>query len=472
MAIPDATLTVKDNALGIVPPNTNSTQAFLGVCSSGTVNTVYQFNDIQTMKDTLGTGPLVEAAAHTLSIAGGPVVCIPTTGSVSATVGSVTAGASNTGLSVLTTTSTSALDSYLVSVKIITGGTNPAAGVATFRVSIDNARSYGPEIALPTSGVYAVPATGITLNFSAATLVANDTYTFSTVAPGYSVSNFNTTWDALVADSTEWFMCNIVGIPADGAADAALFAALDSKLTTAATNYRYTSACMQAHDASDSSIAAGLAAVSSTRVVVGAGFEYLTSQVNGSQVKRPMSFVLSARASRVAPSEDLGRVASGNCPGITALIRDEFKTPGLDAKFFSTLRSHIGLQGFYLTNARMFSGPTSDYQYLQHRRVMDIASKGTRLVGLHYLNDSVRVNASTGFILEQDAQKIEAYGLAILRAMVTQPGYASDVGITVDRTVNMISTNSMVLHFRVVPLGYAKTITSDIGFFNPALQPV
>lgn len=471
MPIPDTIITIKDNALGVVPPNTNSLMALLGVCSSGTLNTVYQFNDIQTLKDTLGTGPLVEAAAHVLSIAGGPVVCIKTNGSVAGTVGSVTLV--GTGLSVLTTTGSVPLDGYSVAIKITTGATNPAAGLATFRTSLDGGLTYSGDIALPTSGVYAIPATGVTINLSAASLVAGDVYSFTTVAPGYSVSDFNTTWDALMADNSDPFCVHVVGIPADGTAAAALAAALDSKLTTAQnTQYRFLMGLMQAQSASDSSISTGLAAFTSTRVAIAAGFEKLTSQITGAQVTRPASFVIAARAAKVSPAEDLGRVASGNTPGITSLLRDEFKTPGLDAKAFSTLRTHIGLPGFYVTNGRMFSSPTSDYQYFQHRRVMDIACKGMRLIGLHYLNDSVRVNSTTGLILEVDALKIEAYGEAILRAMVTQPGYASDVGLTVDRTVNMLSTNSLVLHGRVIPLGYAKYIYADIGFLNPALLPV
>src|SRR5687768_10367099 len=100
--LPDATLTIKDGALGLVPANTNGTQALIGTCSSGTANTVYSFSDITTLKDTLGTGPLVEAAAYVLAIAGGPVVCVKAPSTTAGTNSAVVL--TGTGLSVMTLT--------------------------------------------------------------------------------------------------------------------------------------------------------------------------------------------------------------------------------------------------------------------------------------------------------------------------------------------------------------------------------
>jgi hypothetical protein len=84
----------------------------------------------------------------------------------------------------------------------------------------------------------------------------------------------------------------------------------------------------------------------------------------------------------------------------------------------------------------------------------------------------VRVNATTGLILEEDARGIERFIESGMRNAVTIPGYASDCSVVVDRTVNILSTQRLAVKFRVVPLGYAKYIDGDIGFSNPALQPV
>lgn len=470
MALPDATLTIKDGALGVVPANTNGTQALIGTCSSGVANQVYQFSDITTLKDTLGTGPLVEAAAFVLAIAGGPVVCVKAPSTTAGTNSAVVL--TGTGLSVMTLTG-APLDSFQGIVKIITGGTNPASGLATFKYSLDNGKTYSAELAMPTSGVYAIPNTGITLNFSAASLVAGDVYTFTSTGPAYTVSDLNTAMDALLADAqTTWFLVHAVGVPADGAAGLAIFGALDAKMTAAANGYRYARALMNAEDGVRATVKANYANVASTRVVVAYGYEHLTSPINGSAYKRGSAFAVGARASAVPPHEDLGRVATGPVAGINALLHDEFRNPEMDAARFSTLRTIVGRQGYYVTNGRLFSATGSDFQYLQHGRVMDIASATVRSGMLDYLNDSVRVNKTTGLILEADAQSIDARLEAQLRATVTQPGYASDVSARVDRTVNVLSTSKLVVKFRVVPLGYIKTLEGEIGFLNPALQPV
>lgn len=469
MPIPDATLSIKDGALGIVPPNVNGTVALVGTCSLGTVNTLYSFNDIQALREVLGTGPLVEAAAHVLAISGGPVYCVKAANSTAGAFGAVTKV--GTGLSVLTLTGSVPVDSYDVRVLIVSGGANPAAGTVTFKVSLDAGRTYGPTTALPASGIYVVPNTGITLNFSATTLVAADVYSFTTTGPAYNTTDLNTAIDVLLGDPREWFLLYAVGVPADATAMQGIFAALDSKLATAAANYRYARGLMQAFSGADAAIITAVASLSSTRVMLAGGFAQLLSVVNGALNERPAATAIAARAAKATPAEDLGRVASGPLTGITALVRDEFRTPGLDDAGLATLRTHVGLSGFYVGNGRLKAPAVSDFQFLQYGRVMDIGSRTVRQGMLRYLNDSVRVSSTTGRILEEDAKAIESSIEGQLRATVTSNGYASDVAVIVDRTVNILSTQRLPVKFRIVPLGYAKFIDGEIGFSNPALQP-
>lgn len=471
MAIPDATQTVLDGALGVVAGNDgDNVSALIGTCSLGTINTVYQFTDITTLRATLGSGALVEAAAYVLAVAGGSVVCVKapsTAGSNSA----VSAGGSNTGASVMTLTGTP-LDAYLLKVLIVTGGANPAAGVATFKYSLDGGRTYSSELSLPTAGTYLMPNTGVTLNFSAASLVAADTYTATSTGPSYSVSEMNTAIDALLADATtQWFTVHPVGIPADSDAALSIEGALETKMALAASSqYRYVCALFQLYDGSDSAIKATVLALANTRIWAAAGFEYLTSPINGTQYKRPAAWVALARAASVPMQEDLGRVRTGAVVGVGALLRDEFKTPGLDAARITTLRTMVGKQGYYVTSGRMLAPVGSDFTYLQHRRVMDKASKTVRAAMLNWLNDDVLVDKVTGLIFEEDAVSIEQDIEGQLRAEVVQPGRASNCTVQLDRTVNILSTSKLVIRFRVTPRGYIKSIESEIGFENPALR--
>lgn len=474
MTIPDVSLTIKDGALGVLPPSGNNVLTLMGICSSGTANSAYTFGDIGIAKDTLGTGPLVEAVCAVLREAGGSVRAVKIAGTTAAAVSAVTAGSGNTGLSVLTTTSTSALDTYSVKVLVVAGGTNPAAGTATIRVSLDNGLNYGPTVALPTSGAYTVPNTGVVLNFSAATLVAADTYTFTTTAPSFSTSEFNTSYDAAVLDQTaDFFGIGLIGVPADATAAQGFFSAFDTKLAGSATLFRYIWGAMQSHSASDAQLKTDFASLTSTskRLSVATGTARLQSAVGAYQTDRPLLYSMLARAALAPPSEDLGRVASGALLGVTALSRNEALTNTLDDFGFCTARTHIGLGGFYLTNGNLLTDPSSDYQYVQHRRVMDIACKLTRMGMLKFLNDSVRVKTSDGTILEADARRIENYVEGIVRAGTTQLGYASDVSIAVIRTDNILSTSTLRVTIRLIPLGYLKAIDVTIGFFNPQLAP-
>lgn len=472
MALPYANLAIKDGALGIVPGSDNGTVAFVGACSLGTANTVYSFTDVQTLKDTLGTGPMVDAAAYVLSIAGGTVVCVKSTTSTAASSSSVVK--TGTGVCVITTTGSSPLDSYQVRVLIVQGGTNPVAGTATFKFSIDGGRTYGPEIAVPTGGTYTgfQSTYGVTIVFSAASLVAGDTYDWTTIAPAFTTTDAGTAIDALLADPRTWFLLYAVGMPVDATATQGLHALLASKMATAAASYRYARAAFAVLDDTDANIITAVAALQDTRVMVCAGMAYLLSQTNGSQVKRPQANAIVARAAAVPPSEDLGRIATGAVKGVIALVRDEGKTPGLDAVQLATLRTHVGLSGFHVTNGAVKAGLTSDFKFLQYGRVMDIGSAAVRLGMLRFLNESVRVNSTTGLILEQDALTIEKYVERQLRDAVTVPGYASDCSVAVDRTVNILSTQQLKVKFRITPLGYAKFIDGEIGFNNPALTPV
>ncbi len=468
MPLPSANLTIKDGGLGLVPQDSSGIQAIIGTCSAGTVNEVNGYGNIKALQDALGSGPLVEAAALVIDQGGGPVYAIRATGGTAGSAGAVTQ--SGTGTSVMTVTGTP-LDSYLLKVKVTTAAAAVTSGLGTFQVSLDGGLTYGPDIALPTATTYAIPNTGLTLNFAAGTLVAGDTYSSTCTGPAYTLANLQSAMTALLADPRTWFMVHAVGVPADTSAAQAIFGALDGYMAAAAAAYRYTCALMQAPDQSDSANISAFSAQSSStgRVMVAGGFATILSPISGMELKRPGSWQMAVRAAQVPPSEDLGRVRSGSLGRIISLSRNEEATPGLDAARFATLRSHTGLPGYFITNGRMMSSPASDFQHLQHRRVMDIASTVVRAATLQFLNSSVRVNATTGLILEADAVAIEEYVAAQLRAAVTQPGYASDATAQVDRTNNILSTGILNVNFSVVPLGYLKTINGTIGFYNPAL---
>lgn len=395
---------------------------------------------------------------------------------------SVTTGAgtltSGSGTLAVTHSASCPVDAYTVVTTIILAG---GLGVGMFTYSLDNGVTTSAPVLIPGSGVYAVPdgtdlnksgtnQTGVVLTFSG-TFTLADTYAFTTTTASYTGTDLTNAFNVLVAD-TRWGSgvgLHIVGPAATVGAANTLLATLDTLMATGvSTYYKFDGAMIEVPSDTDANIIAAFAAASSLRVGACAGFEKQTSPLNGRVQSRPSAWQVMARAGCVNPAEDLGQVSTGSLVGVISLVRDEATTPGLDAARFSTLTSIIGRNGFYITNGRLMSQPGSDFTYWQYRRVMDVVSSLTRQSLLTFLNSSVRVN-SDGSIVEKDARKIEQSVINFIFSGLP-PGSITDLQVTVNRSNNVLSSQTILPTVRVLPLGYAKFINADIGFTNQALQ--
>lgn len=101
-----------------------------------------------------------------------------------------------TGGSVITVTGTP-LEEVDAIVSVTTGGTIGTSGIV-LSISMDGGRTY-KAVKLGTATTYTVPYLGITLNFAAGTLVADDEYTFTTTAPMWDAAGVNGVQAALAA---------------------------------------------------------------------------------------------------------------------------------------------------------------------------------------------------------------------------------------------------------------------------------
>lgn len=461
MTLPNVNVTVRDGALGILPPNAAAIPAILGVCSSGTVDAVESFSNIQALKDAMGVGPLVEAAAFVLAQSGGPVRVVRINGSTAGAAGAVTQSGSGP---VVSTTSSAPYDDYEVVVEIQTGG---AVATATFKYSLDDGETWSDEIT--TAATYTIPNTGIVLNFAAGTYVADETYSFDTTAPGYSTTDFNAAFDALIADGSTFGFILLVGAASSVANQATVAAAVKSKLDTAETNHRHAFAIIECPTDTDANVKSGFSAFTSDKVAIAVGRPDTLSVITGRIRARSAAWHLAARVAAIPMSEEPGRYARGPITGVVELDRDERTTNNLDDHGFATLRTFAGIPGFFITNGRIKAPAGSDFGSIPRRRVMDRAATVAYEALLAYANESVRVDATTGYIDERDAKAIEAEVEAALNAALS--GHVSAVQAVVKRDENMLSTENLTVDILVTPLGYARTITMSIGFENPALTP-
>jgi hypothetical protein len=363
------------------------------------------------------------------------------------------------------------LDAYGVLVTLTRPG---LPGAAAFTLSLDGGVTTSAETSVPSGGAYLIPGTGLTLTF-AGVFAAGDTYAYTATAPTSTLGDLNAGIDALFADPRQWSILHVVGT-----ATAAVAAAVAVRMNDAKTRFRYASALVEARDISSvtdtgshatwqSNLLTEWATFADVRVGVAAGFAQVVSPLTGRVNRVSIAATYLARLASIAASEHPGYVARGPLPGIVKLFHDEQLTQGLDAAGFTTARTIIGRQGFYITNGRIMAPAGSDYPYIELRRVMDKACSISRNAALEFLNTSVRVDGA-GQILDVEAAAIEGYIEGQLRSILLADRDASNVSVTLQRDSNPLSTRSAKLTTRVEPLAYLSNITEDIGYINPALR--
>ncbi len=89
------------------------------------------------------------------------------------------------------------LEEVDASIDVVTGGTIGVSGI-TFNISLDGGKTQ-KLIRLGTAASYTVPYVGIVISFAAGTLVAGDSYTFTTTAPMWDSAGMSAAKTALAA---------------------------------------------------------------------------------------------------------------------------------------------------------------------------------------------------------------------------------------------------------------------------------
>lgn len=400
----------------------------------------------------------------------GDVFTIATDGTIAQTTD---AGA---GTGNITAQTSSPLDSYSVLVKITKGG---ALAAGEFQYATDDGPDEEParegslsgSITLPAGGKYAIPGTGLVLNFAAGTYVLDDYYRFTASPAGFTTTDVNAAFTALLADPREWGFVHIVGAGSGAAASATMATAVDSQMTAAAALFKFGFGVIECPQTeSDSTIIAAFNAFASTRIMVCCGDAAIASSVSGLIQRRNGAWPVVGRLALIPSGEGLGRVRRGALSGIQYLYRDEGATPALHDARFTTLRTYQGRSGFYITRGNMMASQGSDFSTVQRRRVMDDACRIARSKILEYIEDDVRVDATTGTIDERDAQAFEAETNSVMRERLVKTGNASAVAVRLDRSVNLLSTDEQPVEVSITPKAYFGRLSVRLGFFNPALS--
>jgi hypothetical protein len=481
MSSPKVTTTELDGALGVLPASAGKLYALAGAATAGPINTPASFGRPKDVIATFGSGAMVEAACHELEVHGRPVLVCRTAASVAGLPGTLDDDLF-AGSSAVTVDAATPNDDFEAVWKAITGGTIGTAGI-TFQWSLDNGRTWSPITNLGTATTFEFPGTdGLAVDFAAGTVIAGDQASFRTTAPQWNAADLAAGIDALRMSAVAWEVLHPVG-----AIDGNAFDTLETKFAAMESvgQYRMWEGNTRMPEAGESE-AAYLTAMNTIFASKAARFgalDYgavkLTSSVSGRKYRRPVSFKTAALHAVVSEEINIADVNLGPLLGVS--IRDangnpdehdELLYPGADDARFTVLRTFEGRQGVYVNRPRLFSAAGSDFQLVPHRRVMNLGRAALDQYFQLRLSRPVLVDASSGFILEEEALEIESGALAVLRATIMAKPKASGVLFVLSRIDNLLSSKTMTGDARIIPLAYPEFINIGVSFFNPALQIV
>jgi hypothetical protein len=476
MSQPNVSITELDGNLGTAAGSADKLFALVGPADDGPLTPTTWGRPKDVLAAYLG-GPLVEAAAHYLDRYKKPVVLVRSAASTAGLPGTLNIAGVD-GTSVVTVTG-APNDDYEARFRVVAGGTIGVAGI-TYQYTLDGGRNWSSVRALGTANTFAFPGAGtLGLAFAAGTLLASDEVYTRAVAPASTSADVSTALDSLAQSLVAWDIVKLVS-----PVDANTFDALELKLAAmaAAGKYRAWVGNARMPNVAESeaayltAISTIFAAKSSLYGELCAGACKMISSISGRKYRRPASFVIGAREASL--SEEINS-ADVNLGSLLCDIRDangnpdehdESINPGLDDARFTVLRTVEGVQGVFVNRPRLFAPAGSDFQLMPHRRVMNLANVALRLYFLRRLNRPILVSKLSGFILESEAQEIEAAATAVMRDALMAKPKASGVDFALSRTDNLLVSKTLNGDARIIPLAYPEFINLSVGFYNPALQ--
>ncbi|MBX3218917.1 MAG: hypothetical protein KF795_00275 [Labilithrix sp.] len=480
--LPSVSIFKSDGNTGVVKPSADGILAIIAPSQHGTPNQPGAFARRDLALAEHGFGPLVEVAAYHMDVAGKPVVLIRSAASTAATAGTVTTTGGGTATHTVATPA-NILDDFDILITYGNGGTQGVAGI-TYTTSLDGGLTNSPFQALGTATSLTIPNSGVTVDVGAGTILPGQKVSFSTKGPRSTNADLVDALEALRTYGGAWSDLLVVA-----EADATMVATLDlwlsareaeGKFKTFVANAVPRDAATQTEAQYATAMTAAFGSASSIRGCVCADQGYVVSSLRGIRMRRPVSIGFAARGMASDISRDAAFVADGPIAGYqiaddrgNPLFHDEALYPGLDDLRLTTLRSFHGREGTFITNPLLLSPSGSDYVFWQHARVMNKACDIAFQLLTNRLSQGVRKDRATGFILEEDAQEIEALVQAELDKQLVTPGRVSGAVFLLSRTDDLSSNAGAVLNaeIQVSALAYVKRFAVTSKFVKRIVVP-
>ncbi len=476
MVFPAQTLTIQDpgiplTAIGTAPPLMTG----CAVGGSTAVNTITQINSIAQVRSLIGYGALAEDVALALQNSGGPINFL--IHNKAGTPLSAAAFTTHVGSGVtLPTVTGTPNDRYGLLVTVVAGG---AVATATFTFSLDqwNIASVPPTTSnvYVTAATFVIPNSGLTINFTAGTYVAGDTFYLATVPAEVGTTDLAAAAAVIQAASTvPVSLWQISGAQPSETTAATVAAAFEGDLAALTSTYRFARGILDVgSDAAASAVHTEASAWTAVRIMGCYGYTLTASALafeGFSNRKTSCVSNIGARAQSELISSDLSRTAAGALSEVLYSYFDGFYNQQLDTDQISTLRTWPGIPGIYIAGGKLKCSFGSDFTDLQFGRVMDQACLTTYHAQFPYQSRIFRAT-STGTVDPRDASYVEQQVQGALNDTLANPinsagtpGHVSAVAYSISLTNNIVTTSQLVSSVAIVPLGYAKLISTTLAF--------
>jgi len=133
-----------------------------------------------------------------------------------------------------------------------------------------------------------------------------------------------------------------------------------------------------------------------------------------------------------------------------------------DENHYLFLRKHVGIDGSFHNNSLTSTAANSDFRSIPNNRVIDKATREVRTLVLPLLGSPLLLN-SDGTLREDTRQTFKVAAQTALDLIVASNDL-SDAEAEVDATQDVITTNTLEISIKLVPVIPADNIIITIGF--------
>lgn len=458
----DVRIKVKDGGLGLSSDAGAGVHLKIGVASLAAPK-VIAITGKDDAIEKLGNGPLLDAVLDSLQSGSKLIYCIPTAGTI---VGTKTAVA-KTGTGQATyAVNGDPNNTYDIVIQIVQGG---ALNQATYIYSLNGGETYTKEKSVPSDGNVVLEGTGLSVKFTAAatpadSFKAGDSFVFQTTAPKMSNQEVMDAVEVAKKSTYEFEFIHIAG-----GSDVTLWAALASEAENMFNNlFTPIYFVCEARDINQgedidtyvSSLVTDRKLISSYRLQVVATRAKI-STLDGKVRESNGAAIVAGTYAKSKVSQSIGEVVSFPLNNVLQILPDgiEDYIQVLDEANFVTFRQYVGLNGFYVTNARMFAASNSDYQYAETVRTVNKACREVRKQALmyeHAAGDPEAIENFKGFL---------QIPLDRMAAPTVKEIYSGE--IVIPEGQDILGTSSLKAVINIAPIPILRNINIEMGLVNP-----